>query len=144
MEGATGTDVNKALTSKEVMTSPGCSLFPCNCWMKCCVFIRWWGTSLLGVDDVYQFFGHPIGCGTSTGHYGPERGAYFMNFGKAIDFGGTALVGYNCLYLVLLRPPVCLMSLSIAVNLFLRLLVGSFLSTLYLLVSCNRVLALLM
>ena len=35
----------------------------------------------------------------------------FVNFGKAIEFGGTALVGYNCLYLWVLRPPVCLMSL---------------------------------
>ena len=66
-----------------------------------------------------------------------------MNFGKAIEFGGTALVGYNCLYLVLLRPPVCLMSFSIVISLFLRLLVGSLLSTLYVLVSCSRVLALL-
>ena len=69
--------------------------------------------------------------------------ANFMDFGKAIEFGGTALVGYSCLYLVLLRPPVCLMSLRIVISLFLRLLVGSFLSTLYVLVSCSRMLALL-
>ena len=42
VDGATGTDVKRALTSKEVMTSPGSSLLPCNCWIKCCVFFRWW------------------------------------------------------------------------------------------------------
>ena len=31
MDGATGTDVKKAITSKEVMTFPGSSLLPCNC-----------------------------------------------------------------------------------------------------------------
>ena len=67
-----------------------------------------------------------------------------MNFGKAIEFGGTPLVGYNCLYVVLLRPPVCLMSFSIVISLFFRLLVGSLLSILYVLVSCSRELALLL
>ena len=43
MDGATGTDVKRALTSKEVMTFPGSSLFPCNCWIKCWVFLRWCG-----------------------------------------------------------------------------------------------------
>ena len=33
-----------------------------------------------------------------------------MNFGKAIKFGGTAVVGYSCLYLLMLRPPDCFMS----------------------------------
>ena len=51
-------------------------------------------------------------------------------------------MGYSCLYLVLLRPPVCLMSLRIVINFFLRMLVGSFLSTLYVLVSCSRMFAL--
>ena len=57
--------------------------------------------------------------------------------------GGTALVGYNCLYLMLLRPPVCLMSLGVCINLFLSLLVGSLLVILYVLVSCSRACALL-
>ena len=35
MAGWTGTEVNRALTSKEVMLSPGCKLFLCICWMKC-------------------------------------------------------------------------------------------------------------
>ena len=39
-------------------------------------------------------------------------------------------MGKSCLYLVGLRAPVCLMSLSIVISLFLRLLVGSFLSNL--------------
>ena len=43
MDGVTGTDVKRALTSKEVMTSPGSSLLPCNSWMKCWVLLRWWG-----------------------------------------------------------------------------------------------------
>ena len=67
-----------------------------------------------------------------------------MDFRKAIEFGRNAIVGYNCLYLVLLRHPLCLMSLRIVISLFLRLLVGSLFSTLYVLVSCSRVLALLM
>ena len=44
-------------------------------------------------------------------------------------------MGYSCLYLVLLRLPVYLMALSNVISLFLRLLVGSLLSTLYVLVS---------
>ena len=75
-----------------------------------------------------------------TGH---KRGANFVDFGKATEFGGTALVGYSCLYLVLLRPPVCLMSLRIVISLFFKLLMGSFLSTMYVLVSCSRLWALL-
>ena len=43
MDGATGTKVKRAFTSKEVITSPGSSLLPCNCWIKWCVFLRWWG-----------------------------------------------------------------------------------------------------
>ena len=35
MEGWTGTEVNKALTSKDVMTLPGCSFLSCIWWMKC-------------------------------------------------------------------------------------------------------------
>ena len=48
-------------------------------------------------------------------------------------------MGYNCLYLEVLRAPVCFMSLRIIISLFLRLLVGSFLRTLYVLVSCSSV-----
>ena len=58
-----------------------------------------------------------------------------MYFGKAIKLEGTVLVGYSCLYLLVLRPPVCLMSLSMVMSLLLSWLVGSFLSTLYVLVS---------
>ena len=36
-------------------------------------------------------------------------------------------MGYNFLYLMLLRTPVCLMTLSVCINLFLSLLVGSLL-----------------
>ena len=43
MEGWTGTEVKSALTSKDVMTSPGCSFLSCICWMKCWVFLRWCG-----------------------------------------------------------------------------------------------------
>ena len=35
--------------------------------------------------------------------------------------GGTALVGYNCLYFWILRPPDCLMSLRRLMSLFLML-----------------------
>ena len=66
-----------------------------------------------------------------------------MDFGEAIKCWGTALVGYSCLYLLLLSPPVCLMSLSMEMSLFLSWLVGSLGRTLYVLVSCNRACALL-
>ena len=39
-------------------------------------------------------------------------------------------MGYNFLYLLVLRPPVCFMSLSRVMSLFLSWLVGSFLRTL--------------
>ena len=48
------TEVKRTFTSKEVMTSPGSSLLPCNYWMKCWVFLRWcgdWPTSGLMMWD---------------------------------------------------------------------------------------------
>ena len=71
-----------------------------------------------GLMMVSQLLGYPICYGTPTGHYGPEVGAIFMNFGKTIEFRGDYMMGYNCLYLVLLSPPVCLMSFSIVISLF--------------------------
>ena len=50
-----------------------------------------------------------------------------MYFWVTIKFGGTALLGYSCLYLRLLSHPVCLMSLRVCISLFLSLLVGSLL-----------------
>ena len=38
MDCATGTEVNTALTSKEVMTSPGSSPLPCGCWISIVCF----------------------------------------------------------------------------------------------------------
>ena len=38
--GCTGTEVNRALTSKVVMTSPGSSFLPLSCCTKCWVFLR--------------------------------------------------------------------------------------------------------
>ena len=46
MDGATVFEVKRALTSKYVITSPGSSLLPGNCWMKCWVFLSWWGTGI--------------------------------------------------------------------------------------------------
>ena len=43
MEGSTGTEVKRALTSNDVITSPGSNLLEWICWTKCCVFLRWWG-----------------------------------------------------------------------------------------------------
>ena len=43
-------------------------------------------------------------------------------------------MGYNCLYLVLLSAPVCSMFLSVDISLFLRLVLGSLLRPLYVLV----------
>ena len=40
-------------------------------------------------------------------------------------WGGTALEGYSCLYLLVLRPPVCLVSFKRKMSLFLSWLVGS-------------------
>ena len=65
-----------------------------------------------------------------TGNNGPKGCICFVNFRKAIEFRETALVGYSCLYLLVLRPPVCLMSLRREMSLFLSWLVGSFGSTL--------------
>ena len=48
-----------------------------------------------------------------------------MDLGQAIELGGTALVGYSCLYFWVLRPPVCLMSFRRVMSLFLRWEVGS-------------------
>ena len=31
--------------------------------------------------------GYPIGNGLPAGYYGPERGTYLMDFGKAIELG---------------------------------------------------------
>ena len=45
------------------------------------------------------------------------------------------MLGYNCLYLVLLSAPVCLMFLSVDIRLFWRLVVGPLLRTQYVLVS---------
>ena len=41
MEGSTGTDVNRAFTSKDVLTFPVSSLTCVICSTKCCVFLRW-------------------------------------------------------------------------------------------------------
>ena len=83
-----------------------------------------------GFDDVGQFFCHPICYGTPTGHYGPEEGANFVDFGQAIKLGGTALMGYSFLFFWLLSPSVCFMSLGVCMSLILSLVVGSLLSTL--------------
>ena len=42
-EGSIGTEVKRALTSEEVITSPGSSLAFWICWTKCSAFMRWWG-----------------------------------------------------------------------------------------------------
>ena len=49
-------------------------------------------TGQLGMDDTCQFFSHPISNGTPPGFYGPEVGANFMDFGKAIKLLGD----YTC------------------------------------------------
>ena len=43
MEGSTGTEVKRALTSKDVITSRGSSLLLWISWTKCCASLRWWG-----------------------------------------------------------------------------------------------------
>ena len=53
-----------------------------------------------------------------------------MYFGKAINLGGAALVGYSFLYFESLMPPHCFMSFSVCMGLFLSLDVGSLLRTL--------------
>ena len=68
-----------------------------------------WELGYKGPDDVLKLLGNTICDGTPTGNNGFKGCTCFVNFGKAIEFGGTALVGYNCLYLLVLRPPVCLM-----------------------------------
>ena len=72
MEGSTGTEMKRALTSKDVITSPGSSLLVWICWTKCCAFevVGDWPTRDLMMQA--SFFCHPICYGTPTGHYGPE------------------------------------------------------------------------
>ena len=41
MKGSTGTEVNRALTSYNVITSPGSSFTFCMYCTKCWVFLRW-------------------------------------------------------------------------------------------------------
>ena len=44
-----------------------------------------------------EFLSHTIGDGTPVGHYGPEGGANFMDFGKAIKlWRGLHWLGITC------------------------------------------------
>ena len=69
------------------------------------------GLPYKGFDDVCKFLSNTICDGPPTGNNVPKGFICFVNFGKTKEFGGTALVGYSCLYLLVMRPPVCLMSL---------------------------------
>ena len=84
-----------------------------------------WGLAYQGFDDVGKLLGNPICDGPPTGNNWSEGDACFVDFREAIELGGTALVGYSCLYLWVVRPPVCLMSLGRVMSLFLRWEVGS-------------------
>ena len=57
------------------------------------VFEVMWGLAYKGFDDVGKFLSNTICDGPPTGNNGPKRGACFMDFGQAIELGGTALVG---------------------------------------------------
>ena len=46
-----------------------------------------------GSDDVNKLLGHPMGDHFPPGYNGPNRSAYFKDFGESIKLGGTALVG---------------------------------------------------
>ena len=134
MDGSTGTDVNRALTSNDVITSPSSS-FLGGCWTKWCVFLRWWGDWPTRVwwctlaPLPHHMLWIPYWTLWAWG------GANFVDFGKALNLGGTALVGYSFLSFWSLSPPVCFMSLSVCISLFFILVVGSLLRTLYVLVS---------
>ena len=49
--------------------------------------VVWW-LAYQEADEACKFFSHPIGDGAPAGHYGPEEGAKFMDFGKAIKHWG--------------------------------------------------------
>ena len=125
MDGSTGTDVKRALTSNDVMVSPGCNLTCFMCSTKCCVF-RWcedWPTK--GADDAWQHFGHPLLDTMDL------SGCQLYGFWAAHKtWGGIVLVGYNFLYVELLSPSVCVMSLRVLMGWFLNLMVGSLLMVL--------------
>ena len=100
--------------------------------MKCCVFLRWCGDCpTRGLMMWASSLATPYVMDPLLENNGSKGCTCFMNFGKAIEFRGTALVGYNCLYMLVLRPPVCLMSLRREMSFFfLSWLVESFGSTL--------------
>ena len=70
------------------MTSPASNFACCVCCAKCCVFQVWY-------DDwpTNEQMMPANSFGTSTGHDG-SKGVPFVDLGKAIKLGGTALVGY--------------------------------------------------
>ena len=73
MEESTGTVVKRALTSNDVITSPGSNLLECDLFDNMlCVFEVVWRLANQGFDDVCQLLCHTICYGTPTGHYGPQ------------------------------------------------------------------------
>ena len=62
MEGSTSTDLKKALTSNDVMVSPGCSFDLLDVFHKVlCIFLMVWRLTYQEVDDACKHCGHPIG-----------------------------------------------------------------------------------
>ena len=52
-----------------------------------------WGLAYKGSDDVCKLLGNTICDGPHTGNNGPKGCTYFVNFGKAIEFGGDCTGG---------------------------------------------------
>ena len=121
MEGSTGTEVKRALTSKDVITSPGLNLLERICWTKYCVFLRWWGD--WPTRDLMMYassFATPFVMETLLDTMG-LRGCQHCVFWGGHKIWGTALVGYSFLYFESLIPPDSFISFNVCMSLFLSL-----------------------
>ena len=95
MAGCTGTEVKRALTSNEVMLSPGCNLFSLYLLYEMLSVLEvMWRLAYQWFDYMGKFFCYPIGDGAPAGNNGPEWSTCFMDFREPIKFGwdGTCWV----------------------------------------------------
>ena len=103
-EWSTDTEVNRALTSYDVITSPASSLLFGFVGQNVC-------SNVVGrlenqrFDDVSQFFCHPICYGPLLDTMGLRR-CQLCGFWPGHKTWGTELVGYSFLYFWSLQPPI--------------------------------------
>ena len=80
--GFTGTDVNRALTSYEVMHTPFCNWMDLACSTKCCVFPDMERRNLLPKDQrmLANSFSYSIHDGAPSRYYESKEGGWFRDF----------------------------------------------------------------